>query len=408
MTNLISEEKPFAPIAEGEVTKEEIMAKKEAGEFFQWPYQDLEFGASGYDDLLPAIQSVSSEMYLAEKDPEIRAEMEEYIFKIYRMRDIFPIRYLDEDDVFNEVMKCISYSPEWKGDTIRSGAGIGTALCNWMMPNLYQVYSQQDNDKGEARSAYGKFMDDEWLRKAISFSLNYQPGYPVPNSIRSSLAMIGSMPTNFLPMNARAIWERLAPEGGIVWDYASGFGGRLLGALTSPNNYTYIGTDPNVETMSHLHELGEAIERVTGRENSYELHCVGSEYLEGPTESIETAFASPPYFNLEVYSDDETQSYNQYPEVDAWLEGYVRPTVKNIARMLKTGRKYAVNAADFTIRGGERVNFVDAWKQISEEEGLPFHSNLYLEVQARAGTKLQKIGSGKKENILVFEKPLRF
>lgn len=396
----------FTGLCPTEVPKEEIFRRAEAGEFFQWPYtKNLEFGSSGYDDLSDVIKSVTSEDFL-ESDEDVQQQMIDFIFDIYRERNIFPVRYLDEEDVFNEIMKTISFQPKWNGDSIRAGAGVGTALCNWMFANLYQVYSQQDAEKGDARSAYGKFMNDEWLRKAISFSLNYQPGSPLPNSIRSSIGMVGSMPTNFMPSNAKAIWERFAPDGGIIWDYACGFGGRMLGALSSKNNYQYVGTDPNVETMYHLHQLGQAIERVTGRENSYELHCVGSEYLQGTPETVEFAFASPPYFDLEVYSDSDTQSYNQFPEIDGWLEGYVRPTIQNIYKFLKPGRKYAVNIADFTIRGGERINFVDAWRDISQEEGLPYHSVVYLDIQARAGTKLQSAGMNKKENIMVFEKPL--
>lgn len=185
-----------------------------------------------------------------------------------------------------------------------------------------------------------------------------------------------------------------------------GFGGRMLGALSSKNNYRYVGTDPCTETMHHLHELGEYIEMVTGREDSYELHCCGSEVFRGPANSIDFAFSSPPYFNLEVYSDEPTQCYNKFPKLEEWLEGYVRATIRNIYHMLKPGHFYAVNIADFKVGGGGEVAYVDEWKRISAEEGMPLFDTVYLGVTARAGSAEQAAGELKKENIMIFKKPL--
>ena len=74
--------------------------------------------------------------------------------------------------------------------------------------------------------------------------------------------------------------------------------------------------------------------------------------------------------------------------------------------MLKPGCCYAVNIADFKVRGGQEVAYVDEWIRISTEEGMPLYDTVYLGVTARAGTKLQAAGELKKENILVFKKPL--
>lgn len=396
----------FAPPMEGELSYEEIAAQKST--FNTWNFSTEEFSATGYEDLedtFKALEVVPSE-YLALPEAD-REKMIDVIFDIYRSRNIFPIRYFSTLGVQNELMKALDHKSVWKGDSIRSGVGIGTAVCNFLFPNLAHVASLQDftPDKKGAEDAYGKFMSDNFLRKAIHFCLGYQPGPVGPGSLYSGLRMVGSSPTNFLPMNAKGIFERFCPyDDGVIWDYACGFGGRMLGALSSERNYKYIGTDPNVETMYNLHRLGKHIESVTGREDSYELHCVGSEKMIGPEESIDFAFASPPYFNLEIYSSDITQSYNEFPDLAGWLEGYVRPTIRNINRMLKAGRSYAVNIADFKI-GGDQVQFVDAWKSISEQEGLPYYTTLYLDVAARAGTKLQAAGEQKKENIMVFQKP---
>lgn len=286
------------------------------------------------------------------------------------------------------------------------GAGIGTTLCNYLFPNIFDTPSAHDLEKKNARSLYEKFHNDEYLRRAIKFCFSYKDGCPVPTNVMGGLRLVGSAPTNFRPMNAKAVYERFCPKGGVIYDFCMGFGGRMLGALSSKNNYRYVGTDPCTETFYHLNQLGEWIESVTGREDSYELHCCGSEDFRGPANSVDFAFSSPPYFNLEVYSDEETQCYNKFPELEQWLEGYVRQTIKNIYHMLKPGALYAVNIADFKVGSGSEVAYVDEWKRISEEEGMPLFDTVYLGVTARAGSAEQAAGELKKENIMLFKKSM--
>jgi len=119
------------------------------------------------------------------------------------------------------------------------------------------------------------------------------------------------------------------------------------------------------------------------------------------------AFSSPPYFCLEDYDkggiNTKNQSHNKYPELEGWLEGYVRGTVRNLKKILKPGAYYAVNIADFNLLGKGMVSFVDSWKQISEEEGLPYFTNVYLGVTARSGSLEQIMGENKKEIIMIFK-----
>ena len=78
-----------------------------------------------------------------------------------------------------------------------------------------------------------QFKSNKYLGRAIQFCYGYKNGGPVPNYVMGGLRLVGSAPSNFRPMNAKAIWERFAPENGVVFDSSAGFGGRLLGALSS-------------------------------------------------------------------------------------------------------------------------------------------------------------------------------
>lgn len=214
------------------------------------------------------------------------------------------------------------------------------------------------------------------------------------------------MATNFHPMKAKALYERYCPENGIIYDFACGFGGRLLGALSSKNNYRYFGVEPCVETYTHLNELGEYVERVTGKKNSFKIICSGSENYCPVENFCDFAFSSPPYFNLERYSEEETQCYNQYPNLDDWFKGYVEPTIKNIYKMLKHGAYYAVNIADFNL-GSNRVEYVDKWIELSIKCGFEYIEKISMKVSTRRGFGHKDENNNtkeKQEGIFVFKK----
>lgn len=647
----------------GEVPFEEIEEMADNGKFHEWNFEAFDYQESGYEDVVDELKKFKAVDYLAldekrkkakESGNTVEAEgyrqqmekMVEEVLKIYRSKNIFPIQYFSELGVMDEIEKCIAYKAKFDGNTVSCGAGIGTGLCRWLFPNLFDTPSAHDLTKKDAETQYKKFLNDEYLKRAIKFCYSYKDGCPTPTSVEGGLRLVGSAPSNFRPMNAKAVYERFCPKGGTIYDFCCldstteffngrewkyiddyksgekvlqynedgtatlvepfeyinyesddvfyeyedgsisscqtgnhdvvllrdgkcvkvkqdtilesstsgvptvclydgdlsmstnellreledvengyqlvfsdklyrlsmksklefmrlllgrftskglygeynyygelencrvvmhiartsgyycdfshcdsltiytgehkeagyyekdgkvfnivnkkgkycfvvpshmlvlrrygkvyitgncGFGGRMLGALSSKNKYKYVGTDPCTETMYHLHQLGDYIEMVTGREDSYELHCLGSEDFRGPANSIDFAFSSPPYFNLEVYSDEPTQCYNKFPKLEDWLEGYVRETIKNIYHMLKPGHFYAVNIADFKVGGGGEVAYVDEWKRISAEEGMPLFDTVYLGVTARAGSAEQAAGELKKENIMVFKKPL--
>lgn len=395
----------FAEPLETEVSREEIEEMAQEGKFHEWNFEPMEFQENGYEGVIGKLRSYLAVDYL-KADKETQEKMVDEVLAIYRDVDVFPIQYYSEMGILDEISKCISYKAGFDGDTVSCGAGVGTTLCNYLFPNIFDTPSKHDLDKKGAETLYAKFHNDEYLRRAIKFCFSYKDGCPTPTNVMGGLRLVGSAPTNFRPMNAKAVYERFCPAGGVIWDFCSGFGGRLLGALSSSKNFRYVGTDPNTETMYHLHQLGEYIESVTGREDSYELHCCGAEEFRGKPNSIDFAFSSPPYFDLEVYSDEETQCYNKYPELEGWLEGFVRQTIKNIGYMLKPGRFYAVNIADFKVGSGGECAYVDEWIRISTEEGMPLFDTVYLGVTARAGSKEQAAGELKKENILIFKKPL--
>lgn len=93
---------------------------------------------------------------------------------------------------------------------------------------------------------------------------------------------------------------------------SGGWGGRLFGFLAS-NCQKYIATEPSSKTFAGLVKLKEDYAYIN---KQIELHMVGSESFLPKKNSLDLCFTSPPYFNTEKYSDEDSQSYIKFPSLD--------------------------------------------------------------------------------------------
>jgi len=169
---------------------------------------------------------------------------------------------------------------------------------------------------------------------------------------------------NFPPLTAKYLYEKYTEpfkdqDVIRIWDPSSGWGGRILGAMSvkDDRNIHYIGTDPNtdhsIEGGTKYEDLANFFNTKTYRgnglfphTNTYEIHQVGSEVFECEHNSLDMIFTSPPYFAKEAYSDDDTQSYKKFDEYKSWVDGFLKPTLKNCWDYLKNDRYLLWNIAD--------------------------------------------------------------
>lgn len=353
-----------------------------------------------YGKYLEELKSYNKAKYL-EMTEEEQVKTVERIATIYETVGVFPETVFTDFGKSYEIEKCV----EKKVPSVQDSAVIkfnqGASLCRDIFPNLREV-----NCKGSIdNNLVDRFNNPHKLRKAVKFCLTHKnTNSPVtPSGVRDGLYLIGgNVATNFKPMLAKAIYETFLPTGGSILDYSAGFGGRMLGALTSKNDYHYVGLEPNSETFKHLNELGELVKKVKPN-SSYNVYKAGSETVRWEEPCFDFAFSSPPYFSLEKYCDEETQSYIKYPTLDEWFDGYVIPTINNIYNSLKADRFYAVNIADFNV-GKTKVEFVKRWKEESTKAGFEYVKNIPMKIQTRRGVGHEDNTKQKEEGIFVFYK----
>jgi len=352
---------------------------------------------TGYESVYNQLNKLDKPAY--NKDPEGTINK---VFDIYRSINLVPIIYFTEKGLINAVrdFKSISYNTV-KDSKISLGNNKGQPLSRFLFPNMMTA---EPKGRG-SNSLKDRFYDDKKLKRAIRICYDMREGHKLvyPTAIRRALELVtGENIQNFKPQNARALAEHLCPVlWGNVYDYSAGYGGRLLGISCSNMSYNYLGIDPNTETIKYLNYFNEILDEAVGFKGTI-VQNVSEEYKPN---DIDLAFSSPPYFNLEKYSDEETQCMVRYSTLDEWFSGYAEPTIENIYNSLNQDGIFATNIADYKTYGKKEYKVVDDWITLSERIGFRHVGTIKMMLNTRPGVGNNKLaGREKFEGVYVFRK----
>jgi hypothetical protein len=328
-----------------------------------------------YESVQDKLNAFTKEHYL--KDPE---GIVQQVFDIYRSINITPIVYYTESGLITAIKDLSeTVTNSVKNNIISLGNNQGQGINRFLFPNMMTA---EPKGRG-SNSLKDRFLSDAKLKRALEL-------------------VTGENVQNFKSLNARAIVEHLCPVlWGNVYDYSAGYGGRMLGITTSNMRYNYQCIDPNTETVQHLTYLSELIEQAVGNKGSI-TQSVSEEY---EPMDIDLAFSSPPYFNLEKYSDEPTQCMVRYTTLDEWFDGYVVPTMKNIHKGLNSDGVFATNIADYKSYGNKEYAVCERWIATAEKLGFIHQGTIKMMLNTRPGVGNDKVaGREKFEGVYVFTK----
>ena len=163
----------------------------------------------------------------------------------------------------------------------------------------------------------------------------------------------GQPAVNFPPLTAKLLYEKFTnhidnqEQKFHIYDPSAGWGGRILGAMSSRKNIHYVGTDPNPDNLGRYQAVADFYNSncvddfsdnfnkffdVEKQSNTYEVFSDGSELISNNPAfqkykgKLDVVFTSPPYFNREQYSQDENQSFKAYSEYQDWRDNFLKPT----------------------------------------------------------------------------------
>jgi hypothetical protein len=295
-------------------------------------------------------------------------ELEHFAWKIfqYYRENGFPYYPTDMETRRKDFESLMNYdrSTLFEDDVVKQSMhGLGLAWSYF--PHAFNVRSN------DMITPYEAFTDDLIFMKVIRKRLKMGT-YISDSGIRKMLKIYTGVQgvSNFRPTAAAAIYDTFA-KNGVVWDMSMGWGGRMLGAIVSGVKM-YIGTEPSSETFDGLTRL--AID--FGAPISTQLYRMGSEDFKPNKNSLDLCFTSPPYFDLEKYADEETQSYIKFDNKEAWVEGFLRPTFENCHWGLKDDGCMLINIAD--VKGKHNINLEQETVRVAEEVGFRLVKKLRL------------------------------
>jgi len=224
-----------------------------------------------------------------------------------------------------------------EGDAVVGVSRVGQLTCLAAHPQRLRACYRGQPSVVEA------FEDDAWLLKALRFQLDH--GDPVvPHRLLRALSALVHGPMNFPPALARWFVDAYAPEGGVVLDPCSGYGGRLLGALASMKKVTYIGADVEPENATGNRELA----RLAGASDRVDQSERAVEDADWPVADL--ALVGPPYYNRERYGAAADARLAAYPTYGSWVEGFLRLLVE---RTMSSVPRAVFNVA--TLRDGKSL-----------------------------------------------------
>ena len=353
---------------------------------------------TGYESVYDQLDAFDKAQYDADPQGTI-----EKVYNIYRSIDLVPIVYYTHQGLVDAVRKFskLSYNNVNNGK-IGLGNNRGQTINRFLFPNMMTA---EPKGRG-SNSLRDRFFDERKLKRAIRICFEFRTGDRLlrPTQLRTALELVtGENVTNFKAQNAKAIVEHLCPVlWGNVYDYSCGYGGRLLGIGSSNFKYNYIGVEPNTETVEYLNYLNDVIDEATGVRGTI-VQDVSENYR---PEDIDLAFSSPPYFNLEKYSDEETQCMVQFKTEDDWFEGYVVPTMENIRQGLNSDGVFATNIADYkSYDRPEPYEVTERWIETAKKIGFKHDGIIKMMLNTRPGVgNDRKQGREKWEGVYVFRK----
>ncbi len=125
-----------------------------------------------------------------------------------------------------------------------------------------------------------------------------------------------------------------------VLDPCGGWGGRMIGVSVISDNYDCF--EPSTKTYNGLLKLFDFIKSLNPSFNA-NVNCLPFEESKIEYNSYDFALTSPPYYDTEDYSDEETNSKNRYKTFDDWCDGFYVPLVKKTMNALKDGKVFVLN-----------------------------------------------------------------
>ena len=219
--------------------------------------------------------------------------------------------------------------------------------------NKASNYFQQENrwsvDGSVAPGPKRTWESEKFMTSLMGAAYSLKLPYIDKKYLRTMISLRKYICSQFKPNVAKILYDKLGSKN--ILDFSAGWGDRLAGFYGSETGEFYMGIDPRKENHPIYKEQSLFYEK---HRSMFEVEKK-SLFLESPAEDVDfleyenkfdTVFTSPPYFNVERYSYDDTQSWVKYKDITDWNEKFLQKTLKNLWCSVKAGGYLLVNISD--------------------------------------------------------------
>ena len=301
----------------------------------------------------------------------------EYLNKRNKLKEMSDAEFDDFNGPFCEALENYSFyklltdynnaltdiNKDWKNlkekkidnNYISSTSIVGTNIIKKNMPHIYDV----KNHKGKCIS---NIWNKDTLKKVIEVNRKTHSTPYISEIIRQLGFTAGtSKVTIYRPLLTKRIVEYFGAKN--VLDVCIGWGGRMLGSACV-DGVSYTGIEPYEKTFKGLENIKKTLKLTD------EQVCLYNDVAEAVLPTLERkydlALTSPPYYNLEVYSDDKTQSHH-YGTYDNWVKMFLKPVVEGVLDKLVEGGKSCWSVKN--IKTDKMYNLYDDVVKLHKDKG---------------------------------------
>jgi DNA modification methylase len=307
----------------------------------------------------------------------------------------FPYERLSQEEVISH-FRAVSNAPL---QDLPAGHPLGSSSLGLRLANSYHPQMWHARSHGHRRSPYEYYQDDKHLRAMLERAPRFWPDARCwsPQAVRNLVRIYASgRVANFRPVVARNVISGFSRNGDVIIDFSAGYGGRLLACLTLDR--IYLGIDPAKKQVSGLNRMCKDLRN----------HSPSTvEILEGCAEDIlpgvhrssaDLVFSSPPFFNLEIYSNEPTQSSHRYRKYDEWRACFLKVVLAQSRRVLRRKGFLAIN-----VSSRARYPLLTDTLEFASKL-LTYYCTVEIAMPARPLQRAENGGAYRAEPIYIFQK----
>lgn len=200
--------------------------------------------------------------------------------------------------------------------TYKTGAQFkpGMKLCQHYCSNFWDIRSE------DGRSFADAWNDPQVMDRVRQWGLEGMSQLWL-SWVRRAVYMAAGLPNSsfYRPHFSKQIIEMTGKLRGVLFDPCAGWGGRMLGTVAA--GWDYYSCEPNTQTWRNLKDMISFIRP----QSVVDIACMPVEdYSIESLRKVDVVLTSPPYFNLEVYADGNSQSYNRWVAYEQWRDSWLK------------------------------------------------------------------------------------